>query len=163
MFVLVNMTNEPKTVTLDGVTGTWHHFRHNETITTNTFNLKPLEVIVGTSQVKDADLPTYQETDALINKMEYDRTHTGNLLFERRKDIAITTSGSLGYARKLFDGVRDNYGWGMIGDGGDSFRLLEQDTFTIENIPENIDGWKMMVYYDTGYGWTEALSENIMG
>ena len=116
MFVLVNMTSEPKTVTLDGISGTWHHFRHNETITTNTFNLKPLEVIIGTSQVKDADLPTYQETDALINKMEYDRTHTGSLLFERRKDIAITTSGSVGYAKKLFDGVRDNYGWGMVGD-----------------------------------------------
>ena len=116
MFVLVNMTGDPKTVTLDGITGTWHHFRHNETISTNTFQLKPLEVIIGTSQVKDADLPTYQEVGALINKMEYDRTHTGNLLFERRNDIAITTSGSTGYARKLFDGVRDNYGWGMVGD-----------------------------------------------
>ena len=47
-------------------------------------------------------------------------------------------------------------------DGGDSFRLLEQDTFHMESIPENVDGWKIVVYYDTGYGWAKALSENVM-
>ena len=116
MFVLVNMTNDPKTVTLDGISGTWYHFRHNETITTNTFEMKPLEVIIGTSQVKDAELPTYQETDALINKLEYERTHTGSLLLERWKDIGIVCNGYTRSARKLFDGVRDNLCFNMVGD-----------------------------------------------
>ena len=115
MFVLVNMTNEPKTVTLDGISGTWHHFRHNETISTNTFNLKPLEVVIGTSQVKDADLPTYQETDALVNKLEYERTHSGSLLFEKYGDITLTASTPI-RARKLLDGVRDVVGWMQTGD-----------------------------------------------
>ena len=112
MFVLVNMTNDPKTVTLDDISGTWYHFRHNETITSNTFKLKPLEVIIGTNQVKDAGLPTYQETDALINKLEYERTHTGSLLFERQRDVMV--NGSV--CRKLFDGVRDNLAWTRVGD-----------------------------------------------
>ena len=43
-----------------------------------------------------------------------------------------------------------------------TFRQLERDTFALENIPENIPGWKLEVYYDTGYGWASALSENIM-
>ena len=47
-------------------------------------------------------------------------------------------------------------------DGGDSFRLLEEDTFAIESLPGNADGWKLAIYYDTGYGWVQAHSENIM-
>ncbi len=43
-----------------------------------------------------------------------------------------------------------------------TFRQLEEDTFSLENIPENIPGWKLEVYYDTGYGWAKALSENMM-
>ena len=46
--------------------------------------------------------------------------------------------------------------------GSLTFRQLEQDTFSIENIPEDVAGWKLEVYYDTGYGWARALSENIM-
>lgn len=105
------MNGEPKTVTLDGISGTWHHFRHNETIATNIFNLKPLEVIVGTSHVKDADLPTYQETDAQINKLEYEGTHTGSLLFEHLREISDNNA----VCRKLFDGVRDNLVWTRVG------------------------------------------------
>lgn len=43
-----------------------------------------------------------------------------------------------------------------------TFRHLAGDTFILENIPENIPGWKLEVYYDTGFGWAKALSENIM-
>lgn len=43
-----------------------------------------------------------------------------------------------------------------------TFRQLEGNTFAIENIPENVAGWKLEIYYDTGYGWARALSENIM-
>ena len=110
------MTHETQQVTLDGISGTWHEFRHNRQITGNTFTLKPLEVVIGTSEVKDAGLPTYEETVALIDKLEYERTHTGSLLFERKADIDVTTSGAVGWARKLFDGIRDNYAWGQVGD-----------------------------------------------
>jgi hypothetical protein len=43
-----------------------------------------------------------------------------------------------------------------------TYRRLDGDTFVIENIPENIPGWKLEIYYDTGYGWARALSENFM-
>ena len=109
MFVLVNFTTNPQTVTLDALTGTWHEFRADRTFTENTFQLKPLEVIIGTNVVKGADLPTYAETVALNDKLEYERTHTGSLLLGRHKSIPATTSGARGFCRhKLFDGVGDN-------------------------------------------------------
>jgi len=117
MFVLVNFTSETQTVTLDGISGKWHEFRHNREITGNTFELKPLEVVIGTSEVKDTDLPTYQETAVLIDKVEYDRTHGGSLLFERRADITLTTSGTLQQWRSLFNGIRDDLAWTQTGDG----------------------------------------------
>ena len=117
MFVLVNFTNKTQTVTLDGISGKWHEFRHNREITGNTFELKPVGVIIGTSEVKDAGLPTYEETAALVDKMEYERTHGGSLLFDRRADVAIKTSGSLQSWRNLFNGIRDDLAWKQEGDG----------------------------------------------
>ena len=109
MLVVVNMTQQPQTVTLDGLTGTWHEFRGSRTFTGNTFQLKPLETIIGTNVVKGADLPTYAETAALIDELEYKRTHTGSLLFNRTADIAVTSSKVYGMCEiKLFDGVQDN-------------------------------------------------------
>ncbi|MBQ8358841.1 MAG: hypothetical protein IJX37_02835 [Oscillospiraceae bacterium] len=110
MFVLVNLVDEPQSVTLDGISGTWHNFRHGGTITGNSFSLKPYEVVIGTSKVRDAGLPTYQETVALVDKLEYERTHGGSLLFDRYRDIAVTASVPTS-KYKLFDGVRDNYAW----------------------------------------------------
>jgi len=43
-----------------------------------------------------------------------------------------------------------------------SFRWLSGNTFAIENIPEDAAGWKLEVFYDTGYGWARAFSENRM-
>lgn len=113
MFVLVNFTQQPQTVTVDGITGTWHSFRHGEQITGNTFSMNPLEVVIGTNVVKDAGLPTYAETVALIDKLEYARTHRGSLLFNRHPEITITSSGFKSMCKhKLFDGVTDNLaGW----------------------------------------------------
>ena len=116
MFVLVNLVDEPQTVTLDGISGTWHNFRHNSMITGNTFELKPYEVVVGTSKVRDAGLPTYQETVALVDKLEYARTHTGSVFFDRQTDMVI--NGTPGNGRyKLFDGIPDNYAWECNGEG----------------------------------------------
>lgn len=116
MFVLTNKTLHEQDVTLEGVAGTWHAFRHNGLITGNSFHLKPYEVVIGTSEVKDQGLPTYEETVALIAEKEYVRTHRGSLFFEHQKDIPITTSGYNGWIFKIFDGVQDNYAWSQAGE-----------------------------------------------
>ena len=109
MFVLVNLTQEPQTVTLEALTGTWHGFRVGHMITEKTFRLKPMETVIGTSHVRDTGLPTYDETVAVIEKAEYQRTHIGSLLFERGDDIEMYRSPARGWGKpKLFDGVRDN-------------------------------------------------------
>ncbi len=114
MFVLVNLVDEPQTVTLDGISGSWYNFRHGGMITGNTFDLKPYEVVIGTSKIRDEGLPTYQEEKALVDKLEYERTHTGSLFFDRHADIPVKASASAWPCPyKLFDGVRDNRGLGF--------------------------------------------------
>ncbi len=109
MFVLVNFTQQSQTITLDGLTGTWHEFRGSRVFTENTFQLKPLEVVIGTNVVKGENLPTYADTVALIDKLEYERTHRGSLLFGRHNDITVTASASrFTMKHKLFDGMADN-------------------------------------------------------
>ena len=120
MFVLASFSQEEQTVTLDELTGTWHHFRHGETVTGPTFTLKPLEVLIGTEKVRDAGLPTYQETVALINKQETARMANKSLLFERHKDVKVTSSTSVGTVIKMFDGVDENWAWEQI-KGDDKF------------------------------------------
>lgn len=110
MFVAANLISEPQDIVLEGIESTWHNFRHGSEITGNTFTLKPFEVLIGTSEVMDAGLPTYQETAALIDQQEYERTHGGSLLFERYQDIKITTMAPV-IDYKLFDGIRDTYAW----------------------------------------------------
>jgi len=114
LFVLVNFTNDNKQVVLDGLTGSWHAFRHNGMITGNTFALKPLEVVIGTSRVRDMGLPTYEETAALIDRKEYARTHRGSLLFGKHREMDVTASSPAGKV-KLFDGILDNFGWESAG------------------------------------------------
>ncbi len=112
MFVLVNFLGEEQTVTVDGLSGEWYNFRHEGKITGNIFNLKPFEVVIGTTEIRDAGLPTYDETAALVEKLEYERTHRGNLLFNRQGDLEFTHSAPHHFGfRKLFDGVQDNLAW----------------------------------------------------
>ena len=109
LFVAVNFLQEPQTITLEGLTGTWHEFRGDRILTGNTFTLQPMETLIGTNVVKGADLPTYKQAKAVVDQLEYERTHTGNILFERTGDIDITYSKVQNYTRyKLFDGMRDN-------------------------------------------------------
>ena len=121
MFVLVNFNQTPQTVTVDGLTGTWHEFRGSRTFTGNTFEMKPLETIIGTNVVKGADLPTYAEVAALIADAEYKRTHTGSLLYDRIREIGIASSGMQHTCKyKLFDGTPDNLG-GCVLEKPDNF------------------------------------------
>ena len=117
MFVLVNFTQEPQTVTLNGLEGAWHEFRGSRTFTGNTFDLAPLETVIGTNVIKDTGLPTYRETAAIVDEMEYARTHTGSLLFDRAADISVTHKGTVHTIfYKLFDGVKDNLACNITDD-----------------------------------------------
>ena len=110
MLVVVNFTQQVQTYTIDGADGAWHDFRSDRVVNGNPFAVKGCGVFVGTSAVKGADLPTYDETLALIDKLEYERTHRGSLLFDRWDQIKFTHSQSdFDVAWKLFDGVTDNY------------------------------------------------------
>lgn len=131
MFALANLTEKPISVTLDEISGTWYNFRRGGMITGNSFELKPFEVVVGTSKVMDAGLPTYQETVALVDKLEYERTHGGSLLFNRYRDIKNVATGRH-CSHKLFDGVKDNWAC-AFGEGEKSLELdltVVKPTFT---------------------------------
>ena len=131
MFALANLTEEPLSITLDEISGTWYNFRRGGMITGNSFELKPFEVIVGTSKVMDEGLPTYQEVAAFVEEQEYARTHGGSLLFNRYLDIKNVATGRH-CSHKLFDGVKDN--WACAFGEGEKFLELDmtvvKPTFT---------------------------------
>ncbi|MBQ3529385.1 MAG: hypothetical protein IJA47_02705 [Oscillospiraceae bacterium] len=143
MFVAVNFKQQPQTITLDGISGTWHYFRHGSTLTGNTFTLQPLEVMIGTSQVKDADLPTYEETVALVEKLEAQRVAGCSKLVPLRHDIAGTKMGVGMFAKhKLFDGVRNNLGM-RVDKQGERFCELDFTKVKVEFSKVVISGWNM--------------------
>ena len=126
MFVVVNMVDTPQKVTLDGISGTWYNFRHGGTLTGNTFELAPNEVLIGTSKVKDEGLPTYQEIVKINEEGERKRLSTGSLLLDQQLKLTTRVSGGIGKYRKLFDGVQDNYAMEMKpAKPGDGPRFLE--------------------------------------
>lgn len=116
MFAVINLTNEEQTVTVDELAGTWDNFRHEGTITDTTFVLKPFETAIGTSQVRDEGLPTYDETAALINDIEADRLSSKSKLFGywEYEDFDFKTSledRQQPAEHKLTDGNRHAYAW----------------------------------------------------
>ena len=164
MFALVNFNQTPLTVTVDALAGTWHEFRGDRTITGNTFELKPLETIVATNAPKGTDLPTYAEVDALINDLEYKRTHRGSLLHECGSEIKITSSGTSGFTRrKLFDGVPDNLAcW--IRESENNFVQLDFVKVSPTFSKIDIGGWKlenMKLLVKIGEDWVEPATTEI--
>ncbi len=160
IFVVVNMSDKPQTVTVDGISGTWHHFRNGGMITDNTFSLKPHQVVIGTRMAMDKGLPTYAETAELIDRLEAVRCSSKSLLFGRTADIKITASKGAGGAKhKLFDGVKDNLG----------FELREKDSFIELDLTEVkptfskifVGGWHledMQVKLLVNGGWMNVTS-----
>ena len=160
MFVLVNYKQEPQTVTLEGLSGTWHSFCHDEMITGNTFELKPLETVIGTSKVKDTGLLSYAETAAIINKLENERISGGSLLFERTADIEVTavSDNTMRLAKyRLFDGTYDNLGVRLVGENGSSLELdISKVAPKFNKVVihgDNLDGMKLLA------GSGDALNE----
>lgn len=139
IFVAVNMSDKPQSFTLEGLNGQWHHFRHNEMLTGNTFELKPYGVLIGTRQVKDAGMPTYAETAQLIDRLEAERMNNKSLLFERERDVKVISPQGQWSSYKLFDGVRDNLA--QILKGKDLF--VELDLTKVKPTFSKIDlyGW----------------------
>lgn len=149
MFVLVNLKPYAQKVTLEGISGTWHEFRHDRAITDNAFDLKPFEVVIGTTAVLDAGIPTYQQTEEKINKLEYERTHRGSLLFGCEEKVKVTTSAPVHvYNYKMFDGMRDNDG--VIFVRGEKYYEVEmtdvKPTFSkVVIYGNNVDDTKLFV------------------
>ena len=141
LFVLVNMTGEPQEVTLDGISGTWHEFRHDRTFSGNTFKLKPLEVLIGTSAVMDEGIPTQAETAAMMEKLEAERVSGGSKLFERQSEIKVTSSSAVSWVRKIFDGVRDSWAWEDYGDKEEKFYELDLSRAKPSFSKVVISGW----------------------
>ena len=164
MFVLVNFTQQHQTVTVDGITGTWHSFRHSEQITGNTFNLKPLEVIIGTNVVKDANLPTYAQTAALIENLEYKRTHRGSVLFNCHKQIPATSSGLKHLSKhKLFDGMPDNLACWIL-ESEDNYLELDLAEVKPSFCRVVIGGWHiedMKLLVKIGDAWVEPATSEV--
>ena len=143
MFVAVNFKQEPQTITLDGISGTWHYFRHGSTLTGNTFTLAPLEVMIGTSEVKDAGLPTYEETIALVDKLEAERVAGCSKLVALRHDIGCEKNGvSMCAKHKLLDGVRNNLGM-RVDKQGERFFEFDFTKVKVEFSKVVISGWNM--------------------
>jgi len=111
MLVVVNFTQQEQTYTIHGGEGKWHDFRSDRVVNGNTFTVKGSGVFIGTNTIKGADLPTYDETLALIDKLEYERTHRGSLLLGAWTDeVKVSYSKATRVnAQRLFDGVYDNY------------------------------------------------------
>ena len=56
-------------------------------------------------------LATYAETQALIDKLEHERTHRDSQVLEKYLDIDFASSTGATKSYKLLDGVRDVVGW----------------------------------------------------
>ncbi len=147
MFTVTNLLPSAQTVTVDGIDGTWYNFRHTDMITGNTFALKPFEVVIGTSSLRGADLPTYHEVAAFIDNWEANRKQTKNLLYGLKEYIDFSFTSSLASRahpaeHKLMDGVLDNYAWSQ-GGSGDKFVQLTFITkkFNIGKLV--VHGWNL--------------------
>ena len=110
MFVLVNFTRNPQTASVPRLSGRFFEFRGDRTFDGTTFALKPLEVLIGTSRERDADLPSYAETAALIDRLEAGRKGRDNQLRGRYEDVIFSMPGVKRFVTtdyKLIDGTLD--------------------------------------------------------
>ena len=110
MFALANFTNRRLELAIPkGLEGRkWRPFRGQRA---KGGVLEPYEVVVGTTDVRDEGLETYAETKALVDKLEYERTHRDNQMLEKYLELGVASSNARGGFYKLVDGTRDVIGW----------------------------------------------------
>ncbi|MFA6931180.1 MAG: hypothetical protein WCT05_12715, partial [Lentisphaeria bacterium] len=153
MFALVNFTQKPITANLAGLSGKFVEFRGPRTFTKFEFMLKPHEVIVGTSRKMDEGLPSFASVSEEIDRLEYARSHRGNLLFERQEEMAFSSSKPTWRGDyKLFDGATDVLAWEQAW-GDDKFYEMAFPKF----IPEFS---KLRVYGKNLDGTTVKIRKN---
>ncbi len=111
MFAAVNFTSVEQLVHITGQSGKYMECRGNRNFNGISFTLKPHEVIVGTTRKRDTGLPTYQQVQAKIDKLDKQRLAMPNLLIGHIDDIKVTASRAIPLWFKLFDGVRDVYAY----------------------------------------------------
>ena len=110
MFVLVNFTRNPQQASVPQLKGRYFEFRGDRTFDGTTFALKPLEVLIGTSSKRDAGLPSYAETAALVTREETARKSRDNQLRGRYEDVVFSVPGVKRFVTsdyKLIDGTLD--------------------------------------------------------
>lgn len=111
MFTVVNMTQQPQQLTVEGLKGTFKEFRGDRTFSSFAFNLQPLEVIIGTTNDAGKGLKSFQTVKAEIEKLDAARAQRGNILFERQLEIEVAASKPVGSCYKMVDGVTDMLAW----------------------------------------------------
>ncbi len=114
MFAAVNYSSNDITLELDDLKGRFYEFRGDRRFKSPIFfgnlklQLKPHEVIIGTSVKEGTDLKTYDQVSKEIDELEYKRCNTGSLLAHRFNDIEVTASRPTPrIPYEMFDGTRD--------------------------------------------------------
>ena len=110
MFALANLTSERRKIPLpDGLSGRkWRPFRGQWA---EGRSLEPYEVVVGVTEERGAELETYAEALALVEKLEYERTHRDNQILEKYMALGFASSSGNTRFFRLVDGTRDVLGW----------------------------------------------------
>ena len=108
MFVLVNLDPEKKVkASLKNLKGSFVEFRGSRKFNSFDFELKPLEVVIGTSRKMDEGLKSREQVAAEIDRAENARKNRGNILFERHREVEVSASKATGSPYKMFDGITD--------------------------------------------------------
>ena len=87
-------------------------------------DFKNLKVTLDVTGEYAAKLPSYEETAALVDRLEYERTHTGSLLFGKWQKMTLggtakTMSPTSIRLYKLVDGIRNVHG-GVLRSKGEN-------------------------------------------
>ena len=115
MFVVVNFATTNAVARLPGVRGGFREFRAERRFGADgaevtPIEMKPLETIVATTKIHDANLEPKSETVARIDREEAERLGRDNQLLERTPDLAVNTNCKRNFGGghyKLFDGTHE--------------------------------------------------------
>lgn len=117
LFAVVNMTDRPQVVTLDGVRGDFCEFRGRRTYSSGWFGssirveLAPLEAVAATTERLDGGLASYEAAEAEVLAAEKMRLGRDNQLLGRRYDVTLKTSTAETSFHRFCDGTRDVLAW----------------------------------------------------
>lgn len=172
LLAVLNFTQNPVRVRLPGLAGEFCEYRCGRALKFGNrqgeVSLKPLESLIALTSDRDRSLKTLADTRAEIARIEYERTHRDNQLFEREGEIAAVTSngkrgGHWDSARKLFDGNRVVTAWRQKG-GRERFYELVFSKFvpefdTVSLYGSGIEGYVVRIREDGR--WRALVPEKV--